>query len=263
MTQLAAEGLSAGYRKRPVLSAVSLEVRSGEMLALIGPNGAGKTTLLRALARQLRPSVGTVELDAVGLWSRGPGWTARRIALAPQGKVPDRPLTAAEVVALGRAPHSGWLLPLRTTDRAAIARALERVGCTAFADRAITELSAGEAQRVMLARALAQEPSVLVVDEPTSHLDLRYQGEVLDRLRQLTREGMAVVLALHDLNLVGLWADRAALLANGTLLAVGAPTEVLTAERLTEAYGVPVAVTRHPAFGTPLVTPVPADRRGV
>lgn len=262
MTRLAAEGLSGGYRKRPVLAAVSLAARSGEVLALIGPNGAGKTTLLRSLARQLRPTAGTVELDAVSLWSRGPEWAARRVALAGVGKVPDRPLTVTEVVALGRAPHSGWLLPQTATDRDAVSRALARVGCEAFADRTITELSAGEAQRVMLARALAQEPSVLIVDEPTSHLDLRYQGEVLDRLRQLAREGMAVVLALHDLNLVGLWADRAALVAGGTLLATGTPGEVLTAENLTTAYGVPVVVTQHPVFGTPLITPVPSDRRG-
>jgi iron complex transport system ATP-binding protein len=262
VTQLAAKHLSGGYRHRPVLSGVSLAVRAGEVLALIGPNGAGKTTLLRALARQLRPSAGTVELDAVSLWSCTPGWVARRVALAPQGKVPDRPLTVTEVVALGRAPHSGWLLPLSATDRQAVARALDRVGAGGLAERTITELSAGEAQRVMLARALAQEPAVLVVDEPTSHLDLRYQGEVLDRLRQLAGEGMAVVVALHDLNLVGLWADRVALLAAGRLLAVGPPIDVLTTDHLSEAYGTPLAVTRHPTFGTPLVTPVPLGRQG-
>jgi iron complex transport system ATP-binding protein len=112
----------------------------------------------------------------------------------------------------------------------------------------------------MLARALAQEPAVLLVDEPTSHLDLRYQGEILDRMRQLALEGMAVVLALHDLNLAGLWADRVALLAAGRLLAIGTPEEVLTSDRLSGAYGSPLLVTRHPIFGTPLVTPLPKDR---
>jgi iron complex transport system ATP-binding protein len=262
MAQLTADRLDSGYRNRPVLTAVSLSIRAGEVLALIGPNGAGKTTLLRALARQLRPTAGTVMLDETPLWTRGPGWVARRIALAPQGRPPERPLTVAEAVALGRAPHRGWLLPLTAADQEIVRRALERAGLGALMNRPVTELSAGEAQRVVLARALAQGPAVLLVDEPTSHLDLRFQRELLDRLRQLAQDDrMAVVLALHDLNLAGLWADRVALLTGGRLLALGAPAEVLTAERLEAAYETPLVVTRHPVFGTPLVTPVPGGGR--
>jgi iron complex transport system ATP-binding protein len=260
MAQLTADRLDSGYRRRPVLSAVSLSVRAGEMLTLIGPNGAGKTTLLRVLARQLYPTAGTVTLDDVALWTRSPGWTAQRIAFAGARNDAARPLTVAEAVSLGRAPHRGWLLPLTTGDHEAIQRALDRTGLQGLHDRLVTELSAGEAQRVLLARALAQEPTVLLVDEPTSHLDLRYQAEILDRFRQLAREGMSVVLALHDLNLAALWADRVALLAGGQLLAIGPPDEVLTADRLSDAYQTPLVVTRHPVFNTVLVTPLPAAR---
>ncbi|QEL21043.1 ABC transporter ATP-binding protein [Limnoglobus roseus] len=257
MTNLTADEITAGYPDRPVLAAVTLAVRAGEFMALIGPNGAGKTTLLRSLGRQLRPARGTVALDGVAVWDRSPGWTAQRIALALQGGERDRPLTVAEVVSLGRAPHRGWVLPFRAEDRHAVEVALARAGLADFAERRVTELSAGEAQRVGLARALAQEPAVLLVDEPTSHLDLRFQGEVLDQLRRLARDGLAVVAALHDLNLAALWADRVVLLAAGRVVAVGTPDEVLKADALSAAYGTQLAVSRHPEFGTPLVMPVP------
>ena len=261
MTQLLAEGAVLRYPRRTVLNDVSLAIRSGEILALIGPNGAGKTTLLRALARQLRPSAGSIAYGGVALWDQSPGWIARRIALAPNARKSDRALTVAEAVALGRAPHRGWLLPLNADDRRNVEQSLERVGLAGFADRPVTELSDGESQRVGLARALAQEPAVLLVDEPTSHLDLRYQGEILDQLRQLAQEGIAVAAALHDLNLAALWADRIALLADGRLVAVGPPENVLTPELLTAAYRTPLAVSRHPEFGTPLVTPIPRVAR--
>lgn len=261
MTRLTANDVEGGYRHRPVLRAVSLSVRAGELLALIGPNGAGKTTLLRVLTRQLNATAGAVLLDGVDLRTRGPGWIARRMALALQAGDAVRPFTVFEAVALGRAPHRGWLLPLTSADRDAVQRALERTGLTELTDRPVTCLSAGESQRVALARALAQEPTVLLVDEPTAHLDLRYQGELLDRMRQLAREGMAVVMAVHDLNLAGLWADRVALLAAGRLIGIGTPDEVLTVERLQDAYSTTLSVARHPVFGTPLVTPIPEGLR--
>jgi iron complex transport system ATP-binding protein len=258
---LVVDRLSVGYRHRPVLAEVSLTIRAGELLAVIGPNGAGKTTLLRALVCQLRPTTGAVLLDGQTLAGRSPGWLAQRLALAPQGKALDRPLTVYESVALGRAAQRGWLLPLTAHDRAIIGQALAQLGLERLHDRPVTELSAGESQRVVLARALAQEPTVLLVDEPTSHLDLHHQCQVLDHLRQLARQGLAVVLVIHDLNLAGLWADRLALLVGGRLVAVGPPAEVLTAEHLSSAYQVPLAVTQHPISGTPIVTPIPHHYR--
>ena len=259
--QLSTDRADSGYRNRPVLSSVSLSVRRGELLAIIGPNGAGKTTLLKVLARQLRLTAGAVLLDDTNLWSQGAGWVAQRIALAPQGGTWDRPLTVSEAVALGRAPHCGWILPLRAADREAIQQSLGRVGLIELADRPVTELSAGEAQRVVLARALAQGPTVLLVDEPTSHMDIRYQCEILDLLKALTREKVSVVVVLHDLNLAGMWADRVALLTSGQLSAVGQPDDVLTGERLSNAYKTKLIVVRHPVFGTPLVSPAPDARR--
>ncbi|MCE1254348.1 MAG: ABC transporter ATP-binding protein, partial [Anaerolineae bacterium] len=160
------------------------------------------------------------------------------------------------MVALGRAPHRGWLLPLTGHDREIINRMLELLEITHLKDRPITELSGGEQQRVILARVLTQEPSVLILDEPTAHLDLKHQVNILGLVRQLAhREKLNVIISLHDLNLAALYADRLALLSQGELLAVGSPAEVLTSEQLSRVYGVPVLVSRHPVTGAPLVLP--------
>lgn len=261
MSSLEVHNLDAGYRGRPVLQALSLSVRPGEILVLLGPNGAGKTTLLRCLGRLLRPSAGSVLLDSADPWQHGPRWAAQRIALAPQSGKADWPLTVEETVTLGRAAHRGWLLPFTSADHACVDLALKRTGLAPLRHRAVTELSAGEGQLVLLARALAQQPRVLLFDEPTAHLDLRHQGEILGLVHRLAHEDrLAVVLALHDLNLAALWADRLALLVAGRLLALGTPEEVLTPAYLEQAYGVAVTVARHPIHGTPLVTPMGSPR---
>jgi iron complex transport system ATP-binding protein len=253
---LAAEGLRCKLGGRQVLDGVGLEVRSGEVLALIGPNGAGKTTLLRAMARLLRPQDGAVCLEGRDIWQMRAGSLARRLALAPQG-AELWPLTVEQFVGLGRAPHRGWLLPLASADHAAVRTALERTGLGALAERQVTELSGGEQRRAILARALAQEPRVLLLDEPTAALDLKYQATILGLAGQLAhRDGLAVVITLHDLNQAAGVADRLALIVQGRVLAVGTPTEVLTAELLSATYEVPVVVCSHPLDGTPLITPL-------
>jgi iron complex transport system ATP-binding protein len=158
--------VEGGYRNRPVLTDVTLSVRAGEMLALIGPNGAGKTTLLRVLTRQLGATAGAVMLDGIDLRTRGPEWVARRMALALQVSTSARPLTVSEAVALGRAPHRGWLLPLTSADREAVRRALERTGLGELRDRPVTDLSAGKPSR-RAGTSSSAEPAVLLVDEPT------------------------------------------------------------------------------------------------
>ena len=176
--------------------------------------------------------------------------------MAPQANGSSWPVTVEQAVALGRAPHRGWLLPFTAKDKAAIRRALEQTGLGNLRERLVTELSGGEKQRVVLARVLAQEPQVLLLDEPTSHLDLKYQSEILGLVQRLAhQQWLTVVISLHDLNLAALYADRLALLGAGQLLAVGPPAEVLTAERLTQVYEVPIVVTRHPLYSTPLVMP--------
>lgn len=257
MTTLEVHDLTLGYRNGAVLRDLRLAAQPGRVLALAGPNGAGKTTLLRALARLLRPQHGAVLLDGRDVWQISERDTARRLGLVPQNETSEWPLTVEQMVALGRAAHRGWFRPYSAADHAAVDAALEQTGLEPLRSRLLGELSGGERQRALIARALAQQPATILLDEPTAHLDLRYQGAVLGLARRLAHTcGLAVVLSLHDLNLAALYADQVALIADGGLLAEGTPAEVLTAGHLQRAYGVPVTVGRHPIYGTPLVMPV-------
>ena len=256
MTWLQANQLQCGYDERDILHDLTLAARPGEVLALAGPNGAGKTTLLRALARTLRPRRGTVLADGRNLWSLSAQAAARQIGLVAQGESLTWPLTVEQVVTLGRGAHRGWFLPLTAADRAAIKRALASTGLLSLRGRMVTTLSGGEQQRVLIARALAQEPRVLLCDEPTAHLDLHYQAAVLDLTWKLAhQDGITVVVSLHDLNLIAMVADRVALLADGRLLALDTPQAVLTSAYLEQAYGVSLDVVQHPLYPIPLVTP--------
>jgi iron complex transport system ATP-binding protein len=258
---LATADLGCGYHGRAVFAGVTLAVAPGELLAVLGPNGAGKTTLLKAMARLLRPTRGTVLLDGKDVWASGPGRTAVAAAYVPQVLAPDWPFTVREFVALGRAPHRGWWRPLTAGDYRVIDGALEHLGLAALRSRVVTDLSGGEWQRARLARALAQAPRVLLLDEPTAHLDPRFQYELLCAARGLARdEGLAVVLTTHDLNLIGPWVDRVALLAGGGIRAEGPPDAVLTAPLLAAAYGAPLAVAPHPLTGAPAVSLAPGVR---
>ncbi|MDG3006857.1 ABC transporter ATP-binding protein [Paludisphaera mucosa] len=265
LPRLRVQGLACGYgRGRPdVLTGVELDVEAGSILALLGPNGSGKTTLLRTLARLLPPRAGSITVDGEDAWKRGRAWSHRRVAIALQDEPQGSRLTIDEVVRLGRAAHRGWWLPMTDEDGAVVERVLERTRLAPIRDRTVDALSAGEWQRVVLAQAMAQEPRVLLLDEPTAHLDWHYQFEILELVDHLARdEGLAVVLSLHDLNQASTWADRIALLAEGALLCVGSPEEVLTADLLARAYRCPVLVDRHPLTGAPMVLPPPRSRRG-
>ncbi|HYF65112.1 MAG TPA: ABC transporter ATP-binding protein [Herpetosiphonaceae bacterium] len=258
---LEARELGCAYGRRNVFAGVDLGVRPGEVLALIGPNGAGKTTLLRALAGLLRPRQGRVWLDGAPLEAMRPRRVARRLAFAPQLGPAGSLLSVEQMVALGRAPHRGWLLPFTTGDRAVVERTLERLGLAGLRGRAAGELSGGEQRRVIIARALAQQPAVLLLDEPTAHLDLKYQLEILELVRELARrDGLAVVLTLHDLNQAAFCADRVALLARGRLQAAGAPAEVISPAAIEAAYEVPVLLVPHPLGGPPLLALPPSER---
>lgn len=255
--RLEAVNLSCGYDGHPVFKGVDFSVRSGEVCALIGPNGSGKTTLLHALDRLVRPIEGEVRLDGVSIWNCGPREVAARVALAPQrAATAIWPLTVRETIQLARAPHRGWLASYTSEDVKVVMQAMERFGLVGLAGRSMATLSGGEVRRVLLARALAQAPAVLLLDEPLTYLDLHYQAEILTLVRTLSREeGIAVVLTLHDLALAALCADRVVLLANGRICGRGPPSEILTPEFLRPVYGEDLEVIRHPGNGVPIVLP--------
>lgn len=253
--------LSFAYDERPVLHGLNLRLKPGEVVGLIGPNGAGKSTLIRLATGLLRPNDGSVKL-----FGRPPtDWRqrdlARVLALVPQGAYLPPTFTVWESVLLGRTPYLGFLGLARQRDRRVTQRALEWVGIAHVVDRFVGELSGGERQRVVLARALAQEPRCLLLDEPTTHLDIHHQVAILSLVRQLAaREGIAVLTVLHDLNLAATFADRLVLLVDGQVVARGTPAEVLRYERLATIYGESVAVFPRPDDGDrPAILPRRAD----
>ena len=233
------------------LREVSLRVESGEFVGLIGPNGSGKTSLLRCAYRFTRPASGHVWLDHQDIWQQSPRWCAQRIAVVLQ-EFPDAfGLNVAEVVAMGRTPHKGLLDGDTLNDRNLIANALRSVGLLGFDDHAFASLSGGEKQRVILARALAQQPQLLILDEPTNHLDPRYQLELLQRVKRLR---IGTLASLHDLNLAAAFCDRLYVIDRGGIVASGTPSEVLSVELLREVFGVEALIDAHPLFGYPRIT---------
>lgn len=233
-----------------LVSDVSLDVAPGEMVGLVGPNGAGKSTLLRIAYRALAPSAGRVLLDGTDVTRLSRRVLARRLAAVPQEYPAEFELTARDVAAMGRAPHQRRLGGDRRGDERIVLTSLELLGMAEFVHRPFAQLSGGEKQRVLLARALAQEPELLVLDEPTNHLDMRHQFDVLALVRRM---GMTVVAALHDLNLAARFCQRLYMLDAGRVVATGPPGDVLTAPLLSRVYKVQADVNIHPRSGTPAV----------
>ncbi len=251
---LTLESLTICYGPRPILRNISLTLAPGEVLAVIGPNGAGKSTLIRAASGGLVPAQGRALLNGVEAHRLPPDLRARRVAVVPQALRLPEAFTVFETVLMGRTPYLGWLARESRADRALALTAMRRTEVAGLAARCVGELSGGEQQRVLIARALAQAAPILLMDEPTAHLDLKHQVHVLSLVRRLARQDkLAVLVALHDLNLAAQFADRVALLVNGELRRTGPPAEVLTAADLSVAYGLPVNVIAHPAQGTPLI----------
>ncbi len=248
--------LTAAYGPKTVLHDVSLDVAAGGILALIGPNGAGKTTLIRAVSGTVPLAGGQVTVDGQDVTALTPAQRARKISVVPQARPQGGAFTVEQAVMMGRTAYLGWLGRPSEADHQAVQQALQQTRLADFARRPIARLSGGEQQRVLLARALAQSAPVMLLDEPTSSLDLQHQSGLLSLLRKLTVEKqLAVLMAVHDLNLVSLFADRVALLVEGRLRATGTPREVLTPDTLRDAYQTPVTVISHPESGTPLVLP--------
>ena len=251
---LSIQQLSFAYGNTPVLQGINLELHPGEVLGLIGPNGAGKTSLIRALSGVHKPQSGRVEVNGQDLLAMPEIARARLVSVVPQATQLPPAFTVWECVALGRTPHLNWLGTLGEADRAKIEWALQATESEALKNRRAGELSGGEGQRVLLARSLAQDCPILLLDEPTAHLDLHHQLAILNLVRQLaTERSLAVLVALHDLNLAALFADRLGLLVEGQLRALGTPQEVLTAENLQAAYRASLAVINNPQHDLPWV----------
>jgi iron complex transport system ATP-binding protein len=252
---LEALAITAGYAEAPVLHDVSLSAARGQFIGLVGPNGSGKSTLLRSLSRVLPPSRGQVLLDGVDIYRMPARHLARRLAVVAQDNPVHFDFSVRDVVLMGRSPHLSRFGLERPQDYAVAEQCLELTSTAQFANRAITALSGGERQRCLIARALAQEPEVLLLDEPTAHLDIAHQIEILDLARKLTgSRGLATLVVLHDLNLAGQYCDHLVLLAEGRVIARGRPQEVVTETHIREAYGAEVQVRLHPTTGRPYVT---------
>jgi iron complex transport system ATP-binding protein len=253
---LAVVEVSAGYGSRGVLHNVSFTLQRGEMLAIVGPNGAGKSTLLRVASGCLRPSHGSIELLQRPLAAYDRRELARVLATVAQENPIAFRFTVLEIVLMGRAPHLGAFRWETRQDLAAALSAMERFDLLPLADRPIDELSGGERKRVFLARALAQQPRVMLLDEPAAFLDLRHVVDIFRQFRELcAHSGIAIAATMHDLNAAASFADRLLLLSGGHKLALGPPDEVLTVRNLERVYGVQVQIGRNPANGAPVVFP--------
>ena len=237
------------YRGRAVVRGVDLDIAAGERVALIGPNGAGKSTLLRVLTGLVRPATGRASLGGVAIERLDRGAIARRLAVVPQQATLPFATRVEEVVALGRLPHEDPFRGARPADRAAIAAAIERVGVGHLLGRDARELSLGERQLVLLALAVAQAAPMLVLDEPTVHLDLRHQVGTMELLVDLNvRDGTTILAVLHDLGLAAIFFPRLVLIDAGRIVADGTPAEVLTPDRIRDVFGVDPSIVRLPAM---------------
>ncbi|MGY1833003.1 ABC transporter ATP-binding protein [Geodermatophilus sp. SYSU D01180] len=255
--RLAAEGLRLAYDDRVVVDGLDLALTDGSFTAIVGPNGCGKSTLLRALGRLLRPAAGQVLLDGRAIARTPTREVARVLGLLPQTPVAPSGLTVADLVARGRHPHQSWLRQWSTEDEAVVAEALTWTDMGDLADRPVDELSGGQRQRAWISMALAQGTDLILLDEPTTYLDLSHQIDVLELVARLHAErGRTVVVVLHDLNLAARYAQRLVAMRDGVLVASGTPHEVLTEQLLADVFDLEARVVPDPVAGTPMVVPV-------
>ncbi|WP_322409231.1 ABC transporter ATP-binding protein [Microbacterium invictum] len=254
--RLAAEGLTLAYGSRLIVPELDLVVPSGRVTAIIGANGCGKSTLLRALARLLAPQSGRVVLDGEALHTRKSKEVARMLALLPQSPIAPEGIAVADLVGRGRHPHQRPLARWSTRDYEVVAQALEATGVADLADRPMDELSGGQRQRVWIAMALAQETDILLLDEPTTFLDVAHQIEVLDLLTDLNRaRGTTIVMVLHDMNLAARYADHLFALRDGRVVAEGPPRDILTGDLIGDVFDLDAVVIDDPVSGAPIVLP--------
>ncbi|WP_040807970.1 ABC transporter ATP-binding protein [Nocardia concava] len=256
---LAAENITLGYGERVIVDGLSVDIEPGLITTVIGPNGCGKSTLLRSLGRLLRPKSGRVLLDGKAISTMKTKDVARIVGMLPQTPVAPEGLTVADLVARGRHPHQSWLRQWSADDEAEVATALEQTGIADLAGRTLDELSGGQRQRAWISMALAQGTDILLLDEPTTYLDLAHSLEVLDLVDRLHDDfGRTVVMVLHDLNLAIRYSDRLIVMHAGRIVAQGLPADIITADLLREVFGLRAEVLEDPVSGRPMIVPIGA-----
>ncbi|WP_093850620.1 ABC transporter ATP-binding protein [Streptomyces pini] len=259
-TRLSGEGLTLAYDRRTIAEDLTVAIPDRSFTVVIGPNACGKSTLLRALSRMLKPVAGAVLLDGRDISSAGAKQVARTLGLLPQSSVAPEGISVSELVSRGRYPHQSLLRQWSAEDERVVAEAMSSTGVADLADRAVDELSGGQRQRVWIAMALAQQTPLLLLDEPTTYLDLAHQIDILDLCARLHQEeGRTLVAVLHDLNHAARYATHLIAMREGRVVASGPPERIVTAELVEEVFGLPCRVIDDPETGTPLV--VPAARR--
>ena len=262
MAKLEIQNISLDYGQRSVIKDLSFQLYPGELLGLVGPNGCGKTSIIKTLCRVLTASSGCILLDEKDLTAIPRNELARVIGVVPQNPLLPETFTVFEVVILGRNPHLGLLSAESARDIAVVWQAMEKTGITHLAKRRIGELSGGEKQRVTIARVLAQQPQVILMDEPTANLDISQQQDILDLITGMCREkNNAFLIAIHDLNIAAQYCTRIIMLKNGQIYAEGTPTEIITAENVREVFGAETTIYPHPENNLPIILPNGNHRR--
>jgi iron complex transport system ATP-binding protein len=253
--------LSAGYNNKEIIKNISFAVSQGEFVGIIGPNGSGKTTLFRTITKIIPGYTGSLLYKEKEISAWPVRALAREIAVVPQFLLMAFPFKVYDFVSLGRTPYLGRFEMLSGRDEEVIKGAMDITGCSGLRERMVTELSGGELQRVFLAQALAQEPKLLLLDEPTSHLDIGHQVEIMHLLKRLNKDqGLTIVIILHDLNTAGEYCNRLVLLDEGRIYKTGTPVDVLTYQNIEAVYKTVVVVKDNPISGNPYVIPVPKDK---
>lgn len=250
--QLSTENLSAGYGNKPVLNQLSLTIPPGKITALIGPNGCGKSTLLKCFARLVTPTSGVLQLDNQPLASLSSRALARKLALLPQQQLAPEGIRVSELVAYGRSPWLNLWGRLDKHDQVLVQRAMAETQIGDLADKRVSELSGGQRQRVFLAMALAQDTPLLLLDEPTTYLDINHQVELMALLRRQNQQGKTLVAVLHDLNQASRYCDYLVMMSQGQVIASGTPQQVMTPERLAQVFSIDAQIHRDPVSGMPM-----------
>lgn len=262
--ELVARGLSLSYDGRVVLEGLDLTIPDGEITVIVGANACGKSTLLRGVARLLRPAAGVIDLDGRETTSYPAKEFARVVGILPQSPIAPEGITVADLVGRGRYPHQGLFRQWSSADDVAVADAMQATSTTDLAGRRVEELSGGQRQRVWIAMALAQDPDILLLDEPTTFLDVTHQIELLDLLTDLNRSRRStIVMVLHDLNLAARYADHLVVMSGGAVVANGAPGDIVTADLVQRAFGLESQILPDPVCGSPMVIPIGRFHRPV